>query len=63
MDVDQELEVTKKFAETIPNIEVCNQKSSGINYNNYSWKYIDIAGGKEGNTFPDVFVVKSGEMV
>ena len=63
MDVDQELEVTKKFAETIPNIEVCNQKSSGIDYNNYSWKYIDIAGGKEGTTFPDVFVVKSGEMV
>ena len=57
------MEVTKNFAETIPNIEVCNQKSSGIDYNYYMYEYGKVAGGMEGNLFPNIFIVKSGEMV
>ena len=54
MDIDQEAETVKKFAEKIPNIEVCSQKMSGVDYEAFRLMYCS-----EGAKLPNVFILKS----
>ena len=57
MDIDQEKETVEKFAETIPNIEVCSQKISGVNYEDYRLMYCS-----ENAKLPNVFILKNGNV-
>ena len=57
MDIDQEKETVEKFAETIPNIEVCSRKISGVNYEDYRLMYCS-----ENAKLPNVFILKNGNV-
>ena len=57
MDIDQEKETVEKFAETIPNIEVCSRKISGVNYEDYRLMYCS-----ENAKSPNVFILKNGNV-
>lgn len=57
MDIDQEKETVEKFAETIPNIEVCSRKISGVNYEDYRLMYCS-----ENAKLPNVFILKNGNI-
>ena len=57
MDIDQEKETVEKFAETIPNIEVCSRKIPGVNYEDYRLMYCS-----ENAKLPNVFILKNGNV-